>query len=96
MNTFRFLPLVAFVALGLGARAEDTSKKVPTLGTIERLDPAFDKLIAKGAVLEKLADGFNWVEGPVWDPNNYFAPASPDGSMRSISADPFQSFSCRP
>ena len=35
-------------------------------GTIERLDPRFDELIAKDAKLEKLADGFAWTEGPVW------------------------------
>ncbi len=33
---------------------------------IERLDPAFDKLIAPGATIEKLAEGFRWSEGPVW------------------------------
>ncbi|MFZ5497196.1 MAG: SMP-30/gluconolactonase/LRE family protein [Verrucomicrobiota bacterium] len=36
--------------------------------TIERLDPAFDALIAADAVVENLASGFNWSEGPVWDP----------------------------
>jgi gluconolactonase len=42
-------------------------KEKPTLGTIERLDPAFDELIGKGAVLEKLSGGYAWTEGPVWD-----------------------------
>jgi gluconolactonase len=37
-----------------------------TVGTIERLDPRFDQLIARDAVLEKLAEGFDWSEGPVW------------------------------
>jgi gluconolactonase len=35
-------------------------------GSIERLDPAFDKLIAPDAKIEVLASGFNWSEGPVW------------------------------
>jgi gluconolactonase len=35
-------------------------------GVIERKDPRFDKLIPKDAKLEKLADGFDWSEGPVW------------------------------
>jgi gluconolactonase len=39
-----------------------------TIGTIERLDPAFDKLIPPDAKLEKLASGFDWSEGPVWMP----------------------------
>jgi gluconolactonase len=36
------------------------------LGTIERLDPALDDLLPKRAVIEKLAEGFDWSEGPVW------------------------------
>jgi gluconolactonase len=35
--------------------------------TIVRHDPGFDQLVPKGAKLEKIADGFTWVEGPVWD-----------------------------
>jgi gluconolactonase len=34
---------------------------------IVRLDPRFDKLVPKEAKLEKIADGYTWVEGPVWD-----------------------------
>ena len=41
------------------------------LGTIERLDPALDALLAKNAVIEKLAEGFDWSEGPVWMPGGY-------------------------
>ena len=39
-----------------------------TLGTVERLDPAFDALVPPGAVIEVLAGGFKWAEGPVWVP----------------------------
>lgn len=35
-------------------------------GSIERLDPALDALIAPGTKIEVLASGFNWSEGPVW------------------------------
>jgi gluconolactonase len=38
-----------------------------TLGTIERKDPRLDALVPKDAVLEILAEGFAWTEGPVWD-----------------------------
>src|SRR5262245_51929362 len=34
--------------------------------TINRLDPRFDQLVPKDTMLEKIADGFTWVEGPVW------------------------------
>jgi gluconolactonase len=36
------------------------------VGKIERLDPAFDRLVAPSAQIEKLAEGFRWSEGPVW------------------------------
>ena len=38
----------------------------PTHGTIERLDPAMDGLLAPDAYMERLADGFNWSEGTTW------------------------------
>lgn len=38
-------------------------------GEIERKDPRFDKLVAKDAKMEKLAEGFDWSEGPVWVAN---------------------------
>lgn len=42
----------------------------PTAGSIERLDPALDQLIAPGTRIEVIASGFNWSEGPVWDKAN--------------------------
>ena len=38
----------------------------PTFGTIERKDPRFDKLVPHDAVIEKLAEGYDWSEGPIW------------------------------
>lgn len=43
----------------------------PVVGAIERLDPALDLLIGTNAVIEQLACGFNWTEGPVWMPGGY-------------------------
>jgi gluconolactonase len=54
--------LLCMANIALPAAAE-TPK---TLGSIERVDPAFDKLVAKDAVIEVLADGFEWSEGPCW------------------------------
>lgn len=39
-----------------------------TMGAVERLDKSLDALIAPGATLEVLAEGFSWSEGPVWVP----------------------------
>ena len=38
----------------------------PVVGSVERLDPALDALLAPDAAMEKLAEGFNWSEGPLW------------------------------
>jgi hypothetical protein len=38
-----------------------------TTPRIVRLDSRFDRIVPKEAVVEKLADGFAWVEGPVWN-----------------------------
>lgn len=35
-------------------------------GTILRLDSRFDALVPAGAIIEKVADGFVFLEGPVW------------------------------
>jgi gluconolactonase len=57
--------------------ANDTNEPITVhatagaLGSIERLDPALDALLAKDAVIEKLAEGFDWSEGPVWMPGGY-------------------------
>ena len=38
----------------------------PLPSWIESHDPRFDQLVLFNAELELLADGFRWVEGPVW------------------------------
>jgi len=37
------------------------------VGRIVRLDARFDRLVPRGAALEKVADGFTGVGGPAWD-----------------------------
>lgn len=45
---------------------ESISTALPTIGHVERLDPAMDTLIPPDAVIEVLAEGFDWAEGPLW------------------------------
>lgn len=40
----------------------------PTFGEIERLDASLDRLIPSNSKIEKLAEGFDWSEGPTWFP----------------------------
>lgn len=51
-----------------------------------RLDPAFDSLVPQDAMLEKVATGFTWVEGPVWIPSGYLMFADiPSNSIRKLA-----------
>ncbi len=64
----RSFALPALVLLGiLPTRSVAQEKSYPTLGIIERLDPRFDALVPKDARVEKLAEGYDWSEGPAWD-----------------------------
>lgn len=51
---------------GSGEPSPSLEAQPQTMGTIERLDPAIDSLIPADAVIEVLAEGFDWAEGPVW------------------------------
>lgn len=68
----RFLPLLFAPALVL---AQDPALK------FERLDPAFDKLVAPDAKIEKLAEGFQWSEGPVWKDGALYFSDVPQNKM---------------
>lgn len=57
---------VTACATGPEAAAPGNAMSYPAIGRIRRLDPALDAVIAPGAVVEQLADGFSWSEGPVW------------------------------
>ncbi len=54
--------VLSFVPAASGQQAT----AYPSMGTIERLNPRLDQLIPREATLQKLAEGFEWSEGPVW------------------------------
>src|SRR5258708_29397 len=43
-----------------------SSKEKKFVGSIERLDPTLDQLIAPETQAEIIGEGFDWSEGPVW------------------------------
>jgi gluconolactonase len=47
---------------------------------IVRLDPALDRIVSPGAKLEKLAGGFQFIEGPVWHPDDYLLFSDPNAN----------------
>jgi gluconolactonase len=69
-------------------------EKPATVGSIVRLDPAFDSLVPAGAGIEKLAGGFTFTEGPIWRPSqvlwfsdvvgNLVRQWAPDGTITVI------------
>ncbi|MCE2726831.1 MAG: SMP-30/gluconolactonase/LRE family protein [Planctomycetaceae bacterium] len=64
----RFFLACLLVFASVSARGEEGGPPdlLPTLGSIERLDPRFDALVPRDATIEVLASGFEWAEGPVW------------------------------
>lgn len=54
-----------FIVLLIGTTIMANAQK-KTIGQVVRFDPALDALIDKDAVIEVLADGFKWSEGPAW------------------------------
>ncbi|HSC29915.1 MAG TPA: SMP-30/gluconolactonase/LRE family protein [Vicinamibacterales bacterium] len=60
------------------------------VGRIERLDPRFDALVPPGAALERVAEGVEWAEGPLWDPTTgslLFSDVPRNGVYRWTPAD---------
>jgi gluconolactonase len=47
---------------------------------IERKDPALDAIVPAGATIVKLADGFQFTEGPVWHPDGYLLFSDPNNN----------------
>ena len=57
----------AVLVVTVNSSSGDDRKPAPkTLGKIERLDPALDAIVAPGAAMEIVAEGFDWSEGPLW------------------------------
>ncbi|NUM54117.1 MAG: SMP-30/gluconolactonase/LRE family protein [Candidatus Hydrogenedentes bacterium] len=63
---------LSFYTPGRWSRA----KKVDV--TVNRIDPAIDSIVPTNAVLEKVADGFVFTEGPVWHPDGYLLCSDPN------------------
>jgi gluconolactonase len=69
LKTHLFILFAAIILFACGEKTPDTADlKLPTIGSIERHDPALDKIVPANAVLEILAEGHEWTEGPVWVP----------------------------
>ncbi|MDE0831304.1 MAG: SMP-30/gluconolactonase/LRE family protein [Vicinamibacterales bacterium] len=81
MTRLRYFVVAASTVLAVACGATEPEPPAETvapapqpapdlIGEIQRVDPRLDALIPDGAVVEKLADGFAFIEGPVWDRPN--------------------------
>jgi gluconolactonase len=59
------IALLASLALAPPSMAAQETPR-DTVGRVERIDAALDAIVPADAKIEKLADGFEWAEGPVW------------------------------
>ena len=64
MSKLLFAGLAAAALAAGGPQAP--GRPAPAAMTIERLDPALDRLIAPDAAIEVIGEGYIWSEGPVW------------------------------
>jgi gluconolactonase len=100
MNRCRLVCAFGVLASGLLSSVTWGDEKAgnQVLGTIERLDKRFDKLIAPGTVLEKLVDGHDWTEGPVWIKEGGYLLFSdiPRNSIYKLTPDKHESVFLKP
>jgi gluconolactonase len=76
-----FAALCAVMVIGTNAQTTD-------LPTIERLDPSLDGILPADSAFERLATGFQWIEGPIWIRSGYLLFAEiRSNSIRKLSAD---------
>jgi gluconolactonase len=71
MKTRLLVCLAAFLAGCSQAPPPAGEVQAHGIGSIVRLDPAFDSLVPRDAIIEKVADGFQFTEGPLWRSDNH-------------------------
>jgi gluconolactonase len=96
MRRSLFIVSVAVLsAAGCQSREADAPAPAPQaaaaptgVGTVVRSDPAFDVLVASDAVIEKVAGGFQFTEGPLWRPDGTLWFSDVQGNVvRSVTPD---------
>ncbi len=75
---------LSVVDAGAAAAADVTSTPVK----VDRMDAGLDAIVPADAVVERVATGFTWVEGPVWIPAGYLLFAEiTSNSIRKLTPD---------
>jgi gluconolactonase len=55
-------------------------RKSETKADVQRVDPALDAIVPQGLMIEKIADGFIFTEGPVWVPEGALLFSDPNAN----------------
>ncbi len=63
------------------AQTSSTSVQTSVPLNIERLDPAINRIVPIAAKLERVATGFTWTEGPVWEQGSLYFADIPSNSI---------------
>src|SRR5579872_6355944 len=74
MKNMKALLVLAVAILLVGcslAPAPAPVAETHDVGSIVRLDPAFDLIVPKDAQIEKVGSGFQFTEGPLWRPDGH-------------------------
>ena len=72
MKNMKALLVLAVAILLVGcSQAPAPVAETHGVGSIVRLDPAFDSIVPKDAQIEKVGGGFQFTEGPLWRPDGY-------------------------
>ncbi len=100
MNSHIRFRLIAFAAVAIvctialysrhGAAASPTILPNQILSMplrIDRLDPAADRIVPAVPVLQRVATGFTWTEGPVWVGDSLYFAEIPSNSIRKWTPD---------
>ena len=67
------------------AAAAQTSDITSTPLQFDHLDAVADRIIPAGAMLDRVATGFTWVEGPVWVGDSLYFAEIPSNSIRKYT-----------
>jgi gluconolactonase len=58
--------LAILILSGCGQPKDPEKQAYQTIGSLESDDPRFDKIVSPDAKIEIIAEGFSWIEGPLW------------------------------
>jgi gluconolactonase len=78
----------AATAILSDASSSTTRPDRETRATVERLDGAIDQIVPANPVLQKIATGFTWTEGPIWVRSGYLLFTNiPSDGIRKVTLE---------